>query len=99
MDRSQEKALEQTFTNIIGVPAKATLEGEHLNTTYGYIGAEQHLMRFPGDTMATHPKLAEKDEGMAPGRGLGDMFPTKMKNGMRLFKHFIFPIGIHVLNI
>ena len=77
MDRSQEKALEQTFTNIIGVPAKATLEGEHLNTTYGYIGAEQHLMRFPGDTMATHPKLAEKDEGMAPGRGAWGYVPDE----------------------
>lgn len=77
MDRSQEKALEQTFTNIIGVPAKATLEGEHLNTTYGYIGAEQHLMRYPGDTMATHPKLAEKDEGMAPGRGAWGYVPDE----------------------
>lgn len=74
MDRSTEKALEQTFSNIIGVPAKATLEGEHLNTTYGYIGAEQHLMRYPGDTMATHPSLAEKDEGMAPGRGAWGYF-------------------------
>ena len=74
MERSQEKALEQVFVNTIGVNAKATLEGEHLNTTYGYIGAEQHLMRYPGDTMATHPKLAEKDEGMAPGRGAWGYF-------------------------
>lgn len=74
LDRSTEKALEKTFSDIIGVPAKATLEGEHLNTTYGYIGAEQHLMRYPGDTMASHPKLAEKDEGMAPGKGAWGYF-------------------------
>ncbi len=74
MNRSQEKNLEQVFENTIGVKARATLEGEHLNTTYGYIGAEQHLMRYPGDTMATHPKLPEKDEGMAPGRGAWGYF-------------------------
>jgi hypothetical protein len=74
MNRSQEKNLEQVFSENIGVPARASLEGEHLNTTYGYIGAEQHLMRYPGDTMATHPKLPEKDEGMAPGRGAWGYF-------------------------
>lgn len=78
LDRSQEKSLEQVFSETLGVKAKATLEGEHLNTTYGYIGAEQHLMRYPGDTMATHPKLPEKDEGMAPGRGAWGYFaPSK----------------------
>jgi len=76
LDRGQEKTLEQTFQNIIGVKTKANLEGEHLNTTYGYIGAEQHLMRYPGDTMATHPKLPEKDEGMAPGRGAWGYFTS-----------------------
>ncbi len=74
LDRGQEKSLEQIFENTMGVKAKGTLEGEHLNTTYGYIGAEQHLMRYPGDTMATHPKLPEKDEGMAPGRGAWGYF-------------------------
>ncbi|HTK03560.1 MAG TPA: hypothetical protein VL401_02205 [Alphaproteobacteria bacterium] len=77
LDRSQEKTLEQVFRNTLGVNARATLEGEHLNTTYGYIGAEQHLMRYPGDTMATHPKLPEKDEGMAPGRGAWGYVPEE----------------------
>ena len=74
LDRSTEKSLEQVFKNSVGVDARATLEGEHLNSTYGYIGAEQHLMRYPGDTIATHPKLPEKDEGMAPGRGAWGYF-------------------------
>lgn len=78
LDRSTEKNLEQVFKNSIGVDTRANLEGEHLNTTYGYIGAEQHLTRYPGDTMATHPKLTEKDEGMAPGRGAWGYFaPSK----------------------
>jgi len=74
LNRSQEKNLEQIFKEILNINTKASLEGEHLNTTYGYIGAEQHLMRYPGDTMATHPKIPEKDEGMAPGRGAWGYF-------------------------
>lgn len=74
MTRSQEKALERVFEEIVGIATRANLEGEHLNTTYGYIGAEQHLMRYPGDTMATHPSVPHKDEGMAPGRGAWGYF-------------------------
>lgn len=73
LDRSQEKNVEKIFSNIIGISAKATLEGEHLNTTYGYIGAEQHLVRFPGDTISQH-SLTPDDEGMAPGRGAWGYF-------------------------
>ncbi len=78
LTKPEEKNLEQVFKNVVGISAKATLEGEHLNTTYGYIGAEQHLMRFPGDTMASHPKIPQGDEGMAPGRGAWGYFaPSK----------------------
>ncbi len=74
LTRAEEKSLEQIFQNLTGIKAKASLEGEHLNTTYGYIGAEQHLTRFPGDSMATHPKISVGDEGMAPGRGAWGYF-------------------------
>ena len=80
LSREEEKHLEQVFSENIGISARATLEGEHLNTTYGLIGAEQHLRRYPGDTMATHPSVAQKDEGMAPGLGAWGYFaPTKAK--------------------
>jgi hypothetical protein len=69
LTRDEEKKLEQIFTNTTGVKARATLEGEHLNTTYGLIGAEQHLRRYPGDSMYNHPALPVNDEGMAPGLG------------------------------
>ncbi len=65
----EEKKVEVILKETTGVSAKGTLEGEHLNTTYGLIGAEQHLRRYPGDTMATHPKVSVGDEGMAPGLG------------------------------
>jgi hypothetical protein len=79
LERSEEKALEKVFKETLNVSAKATLEGEHLNTTYGYIGAEQHLRRYPGDTMAEHEgDLAIKKEGMAPGLGAWGYFaPSK----------------------
>lgn len=74
LDRSTEKSLEKLITDTTGIKAKASLEGEHLNTTYGLIGAEQHLKRYPGDTMDTHPAVPQKDEGMAPGLGAWGYF-------------------------
>lgn len=79
LERSEEKALEVLFKDTIGIDAKATLEGEHLNTTYGYIGAEQHLRRYPGDTIGNHD-LTPLDEGIAPGLGAWGYFaPSKEK--------------------
>lgn len=74
LDVSEEKKLEQVFEKVMGVKVKANLEGEHLNTTYGLIGAEQHLARFPGDTIYNHPKIEVGDEGMAPGLGAWGYF-------------------------
>ncbi len=73
LTRTQEKNIEKVFSDVIGVSTKAALEGEHLNTTYGYIGAEQHLMRYPGDIVNSH-SLTPDDEGMAPGRGAWGYF-------------------------
>jgi hypothetical protein len=76
LNRTQEKTLEQVFREVVGVNTKANLGGEHLNTTYGYIGAEQHLARYPGDSMAAHPKITQLDEGMAPGLGAWGYVPA-----------------------
>lgn len=66
-----EKVIEKVVETATGIPARASVEGEHLNTTYGYIGAEQHLARFPGDTIAHHEM---RNEGMAPGLGAWGYF-------------------------
>ena len=93
LSRTEEKYLEQVFQNIVGISTKATLEGEHLNTTYGYIGAEQHLRRYPGDVLIDH--APESDElggewyesedilrsGIAPGKGAWGYF-AKSKDQM-----------------
>lgn len=72
LTRQEEKFLEQVFESVMGVKARATLEGEHLNTTYGLIGAEQHLKRYPGDTIAGHKPYLK--EGIAPGLGAWGYF-------------------------
>jgi hypothetical protein len=74
LERNEEKLLEQLFKDVIGVNVKATLEGEHLNTTYGFIGAEQHLRRYPGDV--SDPDLPQEiqNSGIAPGLGAWGYF-------------------------
>lgn len=70
--RDEEKKLEQVINDLTGIPAKAGLEGEHLNTSYGYIGAEQHLKRYPGDILENHGPYYK--EGIAPGLGAWGYF-------------------------
>jgi hypothetical protein len=78
LERNEEKVLEQIFENITGVRTRATLEGEHLNTTYGYIGAEQHLRRYPGDTLRGHGEGEILRAGITPGLGAWGYFaPSK----------------------
>lgn len=60
----EERVTGRLIQRVTGVAATASLEGEHLNTVYGYMGSEQHLRRFPGDTLAKHDM---QGEGMAPG--------------------------------
>jgi hypothetical protein len=70
----EEGSISEVLTRSFGFKVAPELSGIRLNRSYGYIGAEQHLMRYPGDSMATH---FDKDEdaqafggsGMAPGLG------------------------------
>ena len=62
-----------------GVNVKAEMNGLRLNRSYGYIGAEQHLARYSGDTMESH--FDNQDDasrywssGMAPGLGAWGYF-------------------------
>ena len=70
--RDEEKKIEQVIKNLTSISAKAGLEGEHLNTSYGYIGAEQHLKRYPGDILENHGPYYK--EGIAPGLGAWGYF-------------------------
>jgi len=69
---AQEDAISQELYAIWGIQAVGTLQGEHLNTTYGLIGAEQHLPRYPGDSIDQHD--AYQNEGITPGLGAWGYF-------------------------
>lgn len=74
LTQDEETALSQMFRQYLGVSAAATLEGNHLNTTYGYTGEEQHLARYPGDTIIQHDE--RQFIGMAPGLGAWRYFAS-----------------------
>jgi hypothetical protein len=86
LTRNEEKFLEQIFQNIIGVKAKASLEGEHLNTTYGLIGAEQHLRRYPGDTLSLHAPTPTTLGG--EGHGAGSILKSGIAPGLGAWGYF-----------
>lgn len=75
----QDSKIGKMLSEYFQMPVWAMMGGHQLNRTYGYIGAEQHLIRFPGDSMATHFQSAEEEaatgkSGMAPGRGAWGYF-------------------------
>ncbi|KKT35284.1 MAG: hypothetical protein UX12_C0013G0007 [Candidatus Collierbacteria bacterium GW2011_GWC1_45_47] len=64
--------VEEMVKEHTGITAKAYLEGQSLNHHLGYMGFEQHLKRYPGDSLAQHDEIQEA--GMAPGLGAWGYF-------------------------
>lgn len=62
---------------ILKVDVCFNLEGKELNFSYGWIGYEQHLKRFPGDTLNQHDE--EQVAGIAPGLGAWGYFAPSKK--------------------
>ncbi|KKR86417.1 MAG: hypothetical protein UU34_C0015G0012 [Candidatus Curtissbacteria bacterium GW2011_GWA1_41_11] len=76
LSSDQENTLSELFRAIFGIDARAQLDGNRLNHSYGYIGAEQHLPRYPGDTIYQHDAIQQA--GITPGRGAWGYFvPSK----------------------
>lgn len=67
LEKEEELYLEQQLTDLLGFEVSAELEGHRLNHTIGIMGGEQHLMRYPGDTLSEHD--AYQEAGIAPARG------------------------------
>ncbi len=79
LSNEQETTIGNILTDYFQIKVTPILENKRLNRSYGYIGAEQHLMRYPGDTMDTHfdtegEAKAYYASGMAPGRGAWGYF-------------------------
>lgn len=75
----EEKIIENYLFKVFNFKASAELNGIRLNRSYGFIGKEQHLKRFPGDNIYGHFS-SEKEfntyskEGVAPGLGAWGYF-------------------------
>jgi hypothetical protein len=81
----EEKVIGHLLTKHFGFPIVAELEGKRLNRSYGYIGKEQHLARYPGDSMNTHFATPDEAklygrEGMAPGLGAWRYFASSKED-------------------
>ncbi|HBC73024.1 MAG: hypothetical protein UX91_C0006G0213 [Candidatus Amesbacteria bacterium GW2011_GWB1_47_19] len=69
---AQEEEISRILHDHLGIHASAELESNRLNRSYGIIGAEQHLPRFPGDTASQHQDYIRA--GITPGRGAWGYF-------------------------
>lgn len=77
----EEQKVADILSRTFGIKVVPVLSGKRLNRNYGLIGAEQHLARYPGDTLSTH--FDSEDErksywqsGMAPGLGAWRYFAS-----------------------
>ena len=79
---NEEAKIGDLLSKSYGIKASATLNDLRLNRSYGLIGAEQHLARYPGDSMSNHFDGNNEDSskyyssGMAPGLGAWGYFAT-----------------------
>jgi hypothetical protein len=79
LSSAQINNLTSLFSTYFKVDAQYAMDGITLNTNYGIIGAEQHLMLFPGDTIYSHFLDREAEEqflssGIAPHAGAWGYF-------------------------
>jgi len=63
----QEIIISKKIHDYWGISATPVLEGKRLNHSYAYMGYEQHLRRFPEDTIVGHDEF--QTAGIAPARG------------------------------
>lgn len=81
----EEQKISEILARTYGIRVSSELEGKKLNRSYGLIGQEQHLTRYPGDTMSTHFDSEEEakiywPQGMAPGRGAWGYFANSKES-------------------
>ncbi|MDO8570455.1 MAG: hypothetical protein Q7R97_02620 [Candidatus Daviesbacteria bacterium] len=81
----EEKNIETILSDNLGLNVKAELSGIRLNRSYGLIGGEQHLYRYPGDTLEKHADNTADwamygGSGIAPGLGAWGYFTSSEGN-------------------
>ena len=84
LDENEEKKVADVLSRTYAIKVAPELEGKRLNTTYGFIGAEQHLPRYPGDNLSSHFSSDENrnlywQQGMTPGLGAWRYFANSQE--------------------
>ncbi|MDP3988573.1 MAG: hypothetical protein Q8P80_05530 [Candidatus Levybacteria bacterium] len=79
LSKGEEEEIARILSRDFSLKITAELDGKRINRNYGLIGAEQHLARYPGDTMDSHFDNEEDaklywSSGMAPGLGAWGYF-------------------------
>lgn len=74
LESDEERKISEILSRAYGIKVVPELDGKRLNRSYGLIGAEQHLPRYPGDNLASHFDSDEEtklywQQGMTPGLG------------------------------
>ncbi len=67
IDGDEELYFEQQISDMLGFTVTAELEGHRLNHSIGIMGGEQHLFRYPTDSLENHDEY--QSAGIAPARG------------------------------
>ena len=86
LTQEEEEKIGKILSDKFGMDVSAQINGLRLNRSYGLIGAEQHLARYPGDNMSSHFDTNADDaskyysSGMAPGLGAWGYFATSRAN-------------------
>lgn len=80
----EEENISRLLTDHFAVEVKPVMEGIRLNRSYGLIGGEQHLYRYPGDSLIKHAENASDwamyaPAGIAPGLGAWGYFAPSQK--------------------
>ncbi len=75
----EESDISKTLSENFDLIVKPEIDGLKLNRTYGLIGGEQHLYRYPGDNLYKHADTTSDwamygDAGIAPGLGAWGYF-------------------------
>lgn len=79
LDAAEEEEIGKLLSGSFGFSVSATLNGKRLNRSFGLIGGEQHLYRYPGDNLQKHTDNAQDwamfgSSGIAPGLGAWGYF-------------------------
>lgn len=79
LNPQEESQIVGLLSQKFGLPIKSEIDGIRLNRSYGLIGGEQHLYRYPGDSVFKHADTTDDwamygSSGIAPGLGAWGYF-------------------------